>query len=155
MIVLQVTNKELKLVKLGVFCESWPDNSLDNVDHCDGKTGYLPDRKQKVVCKPHLGLHTATWSSAYFPTHKTIQALYALCQSEATSQDNQRSLKSICRAHNLRALKKICFNRCTFGVCKCLLWWQRISVRIFSIRKCDCICSQVAKYQLSEQSVAK
>lgn len=51
---------------------SYPDGSFNFVGHPEAKAGYLPDRKEACVCKPRLGPHSATRSSAYFPSHQTI-----------------------------------------------------------------------------------
>lgn len=123
------TKKLQKLIKLSLGALKVDLTfSLDDVHHWGCETSYLPDRKQKWYVN-------LTWDFTLQPGHQPIflttrpyEPPHVLCQSEATSQDDQRSPQSICRAQSLRAAGKIIISRCTSGGCKGSLWCQRISV---------------------------
>lgn len=114
--------------------KKWNSESYNSFEKVDG---FLVMVKE-VICLAGNSMWSVnltwdvTWQPIFLPT-RPYKPPYVLHQTEAMSQVNQRSLKSICWAHNLGALREICFYWFALGARKCLLCSQRLSVSMFSI----------------------
>lgn len=135
--------------------KSWNSESYNSFEKLDGLSTL-----NEVICLTGNNMWSVnltwdfTWQPIFLPT-RPYKPPYVLHQTEATSQVIQRSLKSICWAHNLRAVREICFCSSHFGSLQMFtLLTENLSQYVQHLQ-CDCISRQVAKYQLSEQSVAK